>query len=125
METILDQHQIQIRDLYRSVQTCPLGSLRFGPHVSNVAIHQRELIDRKQCYQFIADKVTRTQAADQCTRRFGNHSVLVYPENQLQQEFLTRNIQGDNVDDSAWLGIRASGDGFMSDDGRMVKSFTY
>ena len=80
---------------------------------------------RKQCYQFIAEKVTRKQATDQCTRRFGNHSVLVYPENQLQQEFLTRNIQGDNVDDSAWLGIRASGDGFMSDDGRMVKSFTY
>ena len=69
--------------------------------------------------------MTRKEASDQCLRRFGNHSILVYPENAVQQEFLSRNIQGDNVDESSWLGVQKGDDGFVSDDGRVVKSFTY
>ena len=69
--------------------------------------------------------MTRKEASDQCVRRFGNHSILVYPENAVQQEFLSRNVQGDNVDENSWLGIQKGDDGFVSDDGRVVKSFTY
>ena len=45
VEKLLDQHQVQIQDLYRSVQACPLGSLRFGPNVSSAFTDENRNFD--------------------------------------------------------------------------------
>ena len=42
------------------------------------------------------------------------------------KEFLSRNIQGESVDDRVWLGLKKNNDEtFTSDDGRQVKTFTW
>ena len=34
VEKVLEDHRLQIEDLYSSVRICPSGSLRFGPQVT-------------------------------------------------------------------------------------------
>ena len=40
VEKVLEDHRLQIEDLYSSVRICPSGSLRFGPKVQGKVLNQ-------------------------------------------------------------------------------------
>ena len=82
----MEDHRLQIEDLYSSVRICPSGSLRFGPKVQISHWDFTDFTYLLKCYQMVEEELDRPKAESTCLERFGNHSLLVTPQNKQTQE---------------------------------------
>ena len=63
VEKVLEDHRLQIEDLYSSVRICPSGSLRFGPKVHD------EVLNSFKKFNFSVIKWSTRSSIDQKRNR--------------------------------------------------------